>query len=357
MNKARLHRELLAWYDAEKRDLPWRRSKDPYRIWISEIMLQQTRVEAVIPYFERFLSNFPTIRDLAAAEEERLLNLWAGLGYYSRAKNLKNAASDIMERFSGHMPEALEDLRSLKGVGPYTAAAIASIAFGRAHAAVDGNLERVLSRLLASRLNPKTEGRMILAELGSELVSLGRPGDVNQAFMDLSASVCVPKEPRCEKCPLAKHCLARRKCIQKKIPVKRAKAVPIELDAEAWLLVSGDAILLAKRPEGEWLSGMWDLPWWIKKSKTAAIGEQFALSRQKRTITKHKITFEVRGLRTEARPSERELKKLPAPAAAYRWVKIADLHGINLPRPSERAISEILSPCFGCFPDSPGNGR
>lgn len=345
MNFARLHKDLLAWYDAEKRDLPWRRNLDPYRIWISEIMLQQTRVETVIPYYERFLSNFPTITDLANAEEERLLNLWAGLGYYSRARNLKAAAMDMVDRFSGKMPTSLDDIRSLKGIGPYTAAAIASIAFDQPHAAIDGNLERVFSRLMATKLDPKTRGKDAILAFGTELVRLGSPGELNQAVMDLSSKICLPKEPRCDECPIQRHCEGKKLGIQKEIPVKKAKAAPIELIAEAWVLIANDSLLLAKRPEGEWLSGMWDLPWWVKKDekKISALGEEFAQSSQKRTITKHKIAFQVRAIRIKKTPSESELrKKLPAPASAYRWVKLDELHGINLPRPSERAIADIF---------------
>lgn len=341
-----LHRDILAWYGREKRDLPWRRSKDPYRIWISEIMLQQTRVETVIPYYERFLSHFPTVHELAQADEEKLLNLWAGLGYYSRARNLKAAAMDVVERFGGAMPRRLEDLRSLKGIGPYTAAAIASIAFDAPHAAIDGNLERVFSRLLASRENPKTTGKVLIEELGEKLVARGNAGDLNQAFMDLSSRLCLPREPRCESCPIAKHCEARAKGLQREIPVKKKKAAPVELEAEAWLLLAEDHLLVAKRPEGAWLSGMWDLPWWIRDGAVSGIteiGEEFAHSRQKRTITKHKIEFQVRAFRAARRPSERELRKaIPAPAAAYRWVALSELDGIHFPRPTERAISQIL---------------
>jgi A/G-specific adenine glycosylase len=345
MNFPKLHEDLLHWYDKEKRDLPWRASRDPYRIWISEIMLQQTRVETVIPYYNRFLSNFPTIQDLANAKEENLLNLWAGLGYYSRARNLKAAAQDMVSRFSGKMPTRLEDLRSLKGIGPYTSAAIASIAFDQPHAAIDGNLERVFSRLLNSKENPKTTAKALIEKFGASLVKIGRAGDLNQSVMDLSAKICLPKEPKCSFCPIQKHCLAHKHGTQREIPLKKIKMAPIELNAEAWAVIAEDALLLAKRPEGEWLSGMWDLPWWVKsdKKENAGFGEEFAISKQKRTITKHKIAFLVRGMRANKKPNESTLrKKLPAPAQAYRWVKLEDLHGVNLPRPSERALAEIL---------------
>ncbi len=342
-----LHRQLLAWYDREKRDLPWRRSRDPYQIWISEIMLQQTRVETVLPYFARFLSNFPTVKDLAAADTDKLLNLWAGLGYYSRARNLKAAAEDMVARFDGEVPRNHESLRSLKGIGPYTAAAIASIAFDQAHPAIDGNLERVFARLLALRTNPKTEGRAAVTTFGQRLVDLGRAGDVNQAVMDLSAKVCVPREPRCLACPIQSHCLAFREGSQNEIPVKKEKKAPIELKAAGLIVLAEGELLLARRPQGEWLAGMWDLPWWVEtaESKTLLLdsAQEFARSEQKRTITKHKITFQVRAFALGRKPKAQILEQLPAPAAEFRWVKLSDLHGVNLPRPSERALEQALS--------------
>lgn len=309
-------------------------------------MLQQTRVETVIPYYERFLSNFPTVRDLAEADTDRLLNLWAGLGYYSRARNLQAGARKVMSDFDGEMPATLEGLRSLPGIGPYTASAIASIAFGQDHAAIDGNLERVFARLLALEDDPKTKGRPRVEALGAELVRLGRAGDLNQACMDLSARVCLPKEPRCGECPIASECGARKLGKQREIPKKKAKAAPIELKASGLILIAEEELLLARRPPGEWLAGLWDLPWWIeneaKPVAPPALGEEFAEVSQARTITKHKITFCVRAQRAKRKPTEVKLRKIPAPAAEYRWVKLTDLHGTNLPRPSERALERAL---------------
>lgn len=346
MEIRQLHRKLLKWYDAEKRDLPWRASSDPYRIWISEIMLQQTRVEAVLPYFQRFTSNFPDVASLAAADPDSVLNLWAGLGYYSRARNLQAAAKQVMADFSGKFPDDFDKLLSLKGVGPYTAAAIASMAFGKAHCALDGNLERVFSRLLAEKEDPKSKGRAAVLALGDSLVGIEKPGDVNQAVMDLAASVCLPREPRCGECPLEAHCEARRLGIQKKLPLKKAKAEKVLLKAEAWAVVSGSELLLVRRPEGEWLAGMWDIPWRIVDKDyvrpNAPFGKEFAACSTPRTITKHKIDFEVRGVRCEIRPHEAEIRRLCAKADNLRWVRLDELHGINLPRPSEKALGKIL---------------
>lgn len=347
MSAAALHRELLAWYGSEKRDLPWRRTRDPYRIWISEIMLQQTRVEAVLPYYERFLSHFPTVGDLASADQDKVLNLWAGLGYYSRARNLQAAARQVVESHGGRFPESLEELRALQGVGPYTAAAIASIAFGLPHAAIDGNLERVISRLLALRDDPKTSGKAAIAAFGEKLARLGSAGELNQAFMDLASRLCLPREPRCEECPIASHCRARAEGIQRELPVKKPKAAPVLLRAAAWAMIHREELLLARRPQGEWLAGMWDLPWQIVESgerPNARFGKPLGRALETRTITKHKIAFELEGLACDRRPTAREIRGLCAKAGdELRWVPLADLHGINLPRPSEKALEKILA--------------
>lgn len=350
MNFSAVHSLILQWYSSNCRDLPWRKSKDPYRIWISEIMLQQTRVETVIPYYDRFIRNFPTIQELAVADTDKLLNLWAGLGYYSRARNLQAAAKQAVENFGGQLPNDLEDLRSLKGIGAYTSAAIASIAFDRAYAAIDGNLERVLSRLLALRQNPKTDGRGKIKETGQSLVQLGHPGDLNQAFMDLASAICLPKEPNCPSCPLIAHCEARKLGVQREIPLKKKKAPPTELMAHGLAVVSGNELLLARRPQGQWLSGMWDIPWWIE-GKTAAPplpanSAQFASCAQTRTITKHKIYFQVAGLSCDPKPSCEEIRALPG--SEFRWVSLDDLHSINLPRPSEKALEDVLGKLHSC---------
>jgi A/G-specific adenine glycosylase len=338
-----VHKNILAWYGKNKRDLPWRKNKDPYRIWISEIMLQQTRVETVIPYYERFLSNFPSVADLAAADIDTLLNLWAGLGYYSRARNLKAAAEKVMADFSGKMPKDFENLRTLNGIGPYTAAAIASIAHEEARAAVDGNLERVFSRLLALREDPKTTGKPTIEKLGAVLVGFGSAGDLNQAFMDLSSKICLPKEPLCDSCPIMRECEARELGIQRELPVKKAKQAPIELEASGLILIAENELLLARRPVGEWLAGMWDLPWWVGSAEfPTKIGEEFASHSQTRTITKHKIAFTVKAFRSDEKPTKKILQNIPAPAAEFKWVKLDDLHGVNLPRPSERSLEAIL---------------
>ena len=338
----RIHSSLLAWYKKNKRNLPWRKNQDPYRIWLSEIMLQQTRVEAVLPYYERFLSNFPTVSDLASATEDKVTNLWAGLGYYSRARNLHKAAKMIVSDFDGSFPSSIEDLRTLPGVGEYTAAAIASICYERNVPAIDGNLERVIARLIGLKKNPKTEGKAAIKDFAGELMHFGSAGSANQALMDLSASICLPKNPDCSQCPLSKYCVANLKKITHQIPVRPAKKMKIQLNAHGIIYFNKESILLARRPKGEWLADMWDIPWWIGEDKRTLPGDSFGHHEGARTITNHKIQFHVDFLAGKNLSSSALMKKLNDVASELKWVKIADLHAINLPRPTEKALNEAL---------------
>jgi A/G-specific adenine glycosylase len=250
---------LLAWYRANARDLPWRRSRDPYRIWLSEIMLQQTRVEAVIPYFHRFLDRFPTVQDLAAASEQDVLGLWSGLGYYRRARYLHRAAQRVAEQ--GAFPDTARGLRELPGVGAYTAAAVASIAFGRDELAVDGNLRRVVARLAAVEQPPdRGEGARAVRRHLDILLPQGRAGDFNQALMDLGATVCIPSTPRCPACPLAQDCRARAEGRQEVLPVRVPRKAPRVVKAVALVLTDGVATFLVQRPSGGLLAGLWGPP-------------------------------------------------------------------------------------------------
>ena len=348
LNTASIHCRLLRWYEREKRDLPWRKNRDPYRVWLSEIMLQQTRVEAVIPYYQRFLSHFPTVKELAEADLDSINNLWAGLGYYSRARNLHSAAKQILQLHLGKFPRTKEELLELKGIGPYTAAAIASIAFDQPCCALDGNLERVFYRLLAFRGNPKSgEGRKALLAFGENLVALGKPGLVNQAVMDLSSAYCHPRSPNCTACPIASLCDSRKLGIQEQVPMKKSRKEKIFLDAKAWVVLHQGKILLAKRAPGQWLAGIWDIPWRIeekdKEFVSPSFGEERATCSLERTITKHKISFSVQALACEKMPTKKEISSMQADAAEYRWVSLDELHGVNLPRPSEKALEILLN--------------
>lgn len=255
-----IRKSLLTWYSKNKRDLPWRRTKDPYRIWISEIMLQQTRVAAVIPYYERFLQLFPDPAALASAREQDLLGAWAGLGYYSRARNLQKAALAIVEL--SRFPSDYDALRQLPGIGDYTAAAVASIAFGKLHAVLDGNVLRVLSRLAAERGDIKSQTvRNRLKELAQTLLDPQRPGEFNQALMELGATVCLPRQPLCASCPIGRHCHARRDGIETQLPLNGARPSALRRDLHLLVIERRGNVLLTQRPaDSKRLAGFWELP-------------------------------------------------------------------------------------------------
>ena len=251
---------LLAWYDENARTLPWRGIHDPYRTWVSETMLQQTRVETVRGYYDRFLARFPDVQTLAAADEADVLKRWEGLGYYSRARNLHQAAQQIVRDFGGEMPADVAQLRQLKGVGAYTAGAIASIAFDQRVPAVDGNVIRVVSRVKGIRENVGIPSvRRALEEAAGALVPAVRPGDFNQALMDLGSAVCVPGTPNCDDCPLQAHCDAFDAGDAEELPVLPQKNPPKQLDWDVLLIRSGDRVLMRQRTEAL-LHGLWVFP-------------------------------------------------------------------------------------------------
>jgi A/G-specific adenine glycosylase len=300
---------LLRWYQRTRRDLPWRRTRDPYKIWISEIMLQQTRVAAVIPYYEKFLAAFPDSAALAEASEERVLAMWAGLGYYSRARNLHKAVKDVQQL--GRFPDSMEEIRKLPGVGDYTAAAIASIAFGLPHAAVDGNAKRVIARLTASENN--------LSQTADRLLDRRDPGRWNQALMELGATICLPRDPRCEACPVARFCAAKIAGREREFPAKRAKAAPVRLKRILLLIQKRNRILL--RP-GTRVRGFWDLP---EPFDSARIGPALATFRH--TITFRHYEFELRRASAGSIPAD------------FRWFAEHELHQIPLSTVAKKALS------------------
>jgi len=258
---ARVRDPLLAWYRASRRDLPWRRTRDPYAIWISEAMLQQTRVETVIPFYERFLARFPDVAHLARAEPDAVLGAWAGLGYYSRARNLQRAARAVVEEHGGRLPQTASALRELPGIGPYTAGAVASIAFDRPEPVVDGNVSRVLARWYGIREDVRgASARRRLWQLAGALARGPSPGDLNQALMELGATVCTPRAPRCPACPVAPGCAARREGDPEALPVRAARKAPREVEAVAALLLRRGRALAVRRPPRGLLGGLWELP-------------------------------------------------------------------------------------------------
>ena len=259
---ASFQEKLLAWYDKEKRDLPWRHSNNPYHIWVSEIMLQQTRVDTVIPYYHRFLKTFPTIESLANAQEESLLKVWEGLGYYSRVRNMQKAAKQIMEEYDGKFPNAMEEIQTLKGIGPYTAGAIASIAFNLPEPAVDGNLMRVISRLFEIGLdigNPSN--RKVFQAVAEKIISKERPGDFNQALMDLGSDIESPATPHPEDSPVKEFSAAYLNGTMNLYPVKIPKKKPVPMKWQAFVIQNEKGqYLLEKNTYSDLLSGFWHFP-------------------------------------------------------------------------------------------------
>lgn len=252
---------LLDWYALQGRKLPWRGSNDPYAVWVSEIMLQQTRVETVLPYFERWMQRFPSVAALSAASEQEVLAAWEGLGYYSRARNLHKAARVVVEKFHAEIPPDLAALRSLPGIGRYTAGAIASMAFGLDVPTLDGNIRRVLARVFnVAEPADAPAGEKILWELAAQNLPVGRAGDANQALMDLGATLCLPKNPRCLLCPLAELCQARQVGLQEQRPVLKPRPVVPHYVVTAAVLSRDGKVLLAKRPSKGLLGGMWEFP-------------------------------------------------------------------------------------------------
>jgi len=252
---------LLDWYRKTPRPMPWRGVKDPYAVWVSEIMLQQTRVETVIPYYQAWMERFPTMDALAAASEQEVLSLWEGLGYYSRARNLHRAVRQVIQEHCGEIPRDPKLLRRLPGVGDYTAAAIASLAFGVDAAAVDGNIRRVLSRLFdVTTLADSPAGKKELQTLADAHLPTRQAGDYNQALMDLGATVCLPRNPECAACPIAAHCLAFARNVQEQRPVMKPKPDIPHVTVTAAVIQRGDDVLLAQRPPGGLLGGMWEFP-------------------------------------------------------------------------------------------------
>ncbi|HEY2013203.1 MAG TPA: A/G-specific adenine glycosylase [Bryobacteraceae bacterium] len=315
---------LLAWYRNGHRDLPWRRTVDPYRIWVSEIMLQQTRAQAVIPYYERFLERFPTVEALARSAEEDVLTLWSGLGYYSRARNLRQAARQIVE--SGAFPRDFEAIRALPGIGDYTAAAIASMAFELPHAVLDGNVLRVVARVendAADIASPLTRTRF--RTIAQSWLDERHPGQFNQALMELGATVCLPRNPLCLVCPLAEHCRAREVGTAAQLPVKLRKTAPVQIEGVLLIVRRNGRVLLRQRPaEARRMAGFWDLPA-PEEVPGVRVGRSFGEIRH--TITHHHYTFAVAsgsGVRTAEPP--------------FRWFEPAQCVDIPLSTTARKAL-------------------
>ncbi|MGD0500077.1 MAG: A/G-specific adenine glycosylase [Bryobacteraceae bacterium] len=326
MKPGEIARLLLAWYRRGHRDLPWRRTSDPYRVWVSEVMLQQTRAQTVVPYYERFLDRFPTVEKLAAANQDQALALWSGLGYYSRARNLLRAARRIVA--AGAFPRDYKSISALPGVGDYTAAAIASIAFGLPHAAVDGNVLRVVARVEndpADIAAARTRERF--RAVAQEWLDPRRAGAFNQALMELGATVCLPKLPLCASCPLQSRCAARAAGTVSSLPVKLRKTTPMRIESALLVIRRSARVLLRReRRDARRMAGFWRLPG-PEDLPSARLAEP--LGEFRHTITRHRYEISVYAA-TLAGPD--------APPD-YRWFRAARLTAIPLSTTARKALS------------------
>jgi A/G-specific adenine glycosylase len=352
---------LLRWYAAQKRDLPWRRTTDPYSVLVSEVMLVQTTVRAVIPFYERFLAQFPDVQTLAAASLDDVLKCWEGLGYYRRARQLHAAAQHIVTAFEGHFPRSADQLRVLPGVGPYIAGAVASIAFGERAPILEANSQRVLARLIAlSQSLAEGSAKRRLWQVAAKLVPATRPGDFNQALMELGASVCLPRQPSCLICPLSSLCKARQDGLQQVIPNMEPRSSPLIGREAAILLFRSDRVLLIQRPEGGLWERFWEFPTLhlegANPASRPAVGPLVAgwtdslkaitgwdtkvnpkSGEIRYTVTRHRMSLDVH--RAEAvQPAEGVLD-----SPRFRWLTLTELAGTLVSSPTRRVIKTNLS--------------
>jgi A/G-specific adenine glycosylase len=344
----RLRSRLLAWYAGAARDLPWRKSRDPYRVWVSEIMLQQTQVATVRDYFQRFVAAFPDVHSLAAADESQVLRLWEGLGYYRRARQLHAAAKKVVDEFAGEFPPDLGELQSLPGVGRYTAGAIASIAFDQRAPILEANTIRLLSRLIAYRDDPlKAAGQRVLWQTAADILPQTDVARFNQALMELGSLVCTPADPKCETCPLSTVCAAYAAGLQQRIPQAKAKQTYTELREAAVIIHRNGCVLMRECGEGERWAGLWDFPRFGLESEGPLFARDEIISKVraqtgitctpgpllktiKHGVTRYRITLDC----YEARHASGRAK-------ASRWIAKCDLAQLPLST-TGRKITRLL---------------
>jgi len=342
---------LLSWFEENQRDLPWRSSNDPYQIWLSEVILQQTRVDQGLPYFQRFLSTYPDVEALAVADLDEILKLWEGLGYYSRARNLHKAAKQVVSEWEGQLPTTYDEWIRLPGVGPYTAAAISSIAFSENRAVLDGNVMRVLSRVFAVESEVSTsQAKRELGHLADMLLSPVHPGSHNEAMMEVGALICLPRNPKCDLCPLGSICVARAQDRIHEFPVKRpSKPVPHYDIAVGIIRDDSNRIFIQRRPEDAMLGGLWEFPGGKKMAEESVeeacrreireeLGIQVAIGKRMETIDHAYSHFRISLHAFECRVLHGDTPTTTLPSA---WVAREQLSDYAFPRANRRLLDEM----------------
>ena len=350
--RVRLSNALLDWYAREKRDLPWRRARDPYAVWVSEVMLQQTQVATVLPYYERWMQRFPDARALAAASEDEVLHAWQGLGYYSRARRLLDGARAVVERHGGRLPRSAGELRALPGIGPYSAGAIASIAYGAPEPIVDGNVVRVLTRLFALRGDPaKAPLKNKLWELARALIPQGRASDFNQSLMELGATLCTPKQPRCYACPVRTGCGAFSQGLVEKLPETARRPATTAVQMVAALVWRRGRVLVTQLPDSapRW-AGMWQFPNAERKAKetpeqalSRAVRDSVGLDAEatglvavvRHGVTRYRITLDA------YRASAPKGRARALGCQALRWCAPAELGTLAMPAAHRKIAGKL----------------
>ena len=340
----------MEWYDKNKRELPWRTEspRDPYKVWVSEIMLQQTRVEAVKDYYTNWMERFPDIPTLAASEEEDVVRQWQGLGYYSRARNLHTAVREVMETYGGRVPETREEISKLKGIGDYTAGAILSMAYGKRETAVDGNVLRVFARIYDIEENIlSSKVKKQITELVKAQQDTKRPGDFNEALMDLGATVCTPGQPRCELCPLAGVCGAKAAGKENVIPLRIVKKeVPVE-PITVFVVREGDFYLLHHRPDKGLLAGMWEFPNCAGDGARGKTSLKECLAARDVTVKRvfgpvkkirHVFSHKIWEMTVYTADSVKTVAECTQPSSDWRWVPVNELTDYNLAGPHNKIL-------------------
>ncbi len=318
---------LRAWYAANRRDMPWRRTRDPYSVWVSEVMLQQTQVATVLPYYERWMSRFPSFDVFAGSDEQQALAVWQGLGYYRRCRMLLEGARWVM---ANGVPSSAAGWLQVPGVGRYTAAAIASICFNEASAVVDGNVERVFARFTGCSLSGSALNRAAWKWAPGQIPA-EQPGDWNQAMMELGARVCTPRTPKCPACPLQCDCVAFNTGRVPELPVVVPRSKAIAIEGHAFVEIGAGRVRLEQIPDGEWSQGMWRLP-------ACAAGASRQIGTVKHTVTRHRVELRVH-LIESAKGRVRELR---ANCGSGRWVSLEDIEEIPMPAPQRRALAMAM---------------